>query len=472
MKLAQFLLVVSISLSCEANKQKPFISDCSFLSETGASSRLICGQLEVPENHDKPDGRKINIAFVILKSEDSSTTNYPMIHFTGGPGGPALTNIERHLSNPILKSRDIIRFDQRGIAFSSALPDLTSKSYDLISQDLSSDEEYDKMKVLISDLRSECDERGIEIEMYNTFQSGKDVGMLMDHLGYEKYNLRGTSYGTRIARVVADMFPQKIHAAIYDSPAPQKNDYLLTRLEDYSSALRKVLDYCERIQECNNLYPNLEQDYFEVLDEIATDPIVATYNSKPYYLNPQDAIFMLRKELYRSDSRERVPKYIKALKNRDMEWINSVLVGRGGTSANYAMFLACENYEEYDHQVTEKVIQQKYDDLKMLPYELALFTPLYKSSNNFLKSYATKEMLEFKVSLIPSLIFINQFDPVTPPENASIFQSKMSDSRAFIINAGGHAGGDMVCKRSMMDAFMDNPQLELNSDCLDLWSDD
>jgi pimeloyl-ACP methyl ester carboxylesterase len=78
-------------------------------------------------------------------------------------------------------------------------------------------------------------------------------------------------------------------------------------------------------------------------------------------------------------------------------------------------------------------------------------------------------MKDYKVSDIPSLIFINQFDPVTPPENAAIFQSKMTNSHAFIIDQGGHGGGDMDCKRQIMDAFMTSPHSSIDSECLKLF---
>ena len=465
------LLLAFICFSCQSNPGQPVTSDCSFLNDVKDSTRLICGQLTVPENHAKPNGRTIEISYVVLKSENPESKEYPMIHFTGGPGGQALRNIERYLSNPILKTRDIIRFDQRGIGYSTPLPDFTARIYDLISQDLTSEEEYLKMKDEVVKLRDECDERGIEIEAYNTFENARDVGLLMEHLGYDKYNLRGGSYGTRIARVVADMFPEKINTAIYDSPAPHKGDYLQTRIDDYSSALKKVIHYCQDDPGCQANYPQLESDYYTALDEIAADPVKATYKSKPYILNPQDAIFMLRYELYRNDSRDRVPRYIKALKERDIEWINRVLAFRGLSTSNFAMFLACENFEEYDHKVTEEVINAKYAESEMMPYELALFTSMYKASSKFLKRYAPREDLNYMVSEIPSLIFINQFDPVTPPENAAIFQAKLPKSQAFIIDAGGHGGGDMKCKRSIMDAFMSDPGQELQSSCLRLWVD-
>ena len=48
--------------------------------------------------------------------------------------------------------------------------------------------------------------KDVDFGSYNSYQNAMDVGMLMDHLGYEKYNINGTSYGTRLARIVADMF--------------------------------------------------------------------------------------------------------------------------------------------------------------------------------------------------------------------------------------------------------------------------
>ncbi len=463
-----------VIFSCEPAKQEggderaALVSACSFL-DVSDTSRLICGQLQVPENHDKPEGRQISIAYVILKSENSSTKEFPMIHFTGGPGGQALRGVENMLLNPILKTRDIIRFDQRGIGKSSPLPDLTSKLYALLPLDLTSAQEEEQVGDILGELRAEVDEKDIEIEMYNTFQNARDVGMLMDHLGYEKYNLRGGSYGTRIARVVADFFPEKINAAIYDSPAPHKDNYLLTRLDDYSSALAKVIDYCENDSNCNTRYPNLKVAYLEMLEDLAESPLQAEYNGQAFYINPQDAIFHLRYELYRNDSRERAPKFIYAIKNNDLDWINQILSNRGTSSSNYAMFLACENYEEYNHNISAEDVANKYDDLELMPYRLPIFTSLYLNSAEFLRSHATAEMKQYETSDIPSLIFINQFDPVTPPENAAIFQSKMTNSQAFIINAGGHGGGDMVCKRSIMDDFMSSPTKPLDSSCLDLY---
>lgn len=133
------------------------------------------------------------------------------------------------------------------------------------------------------------------------------------------------------------------------------------------------------------------------------------------------------------------------------------------------MFLVAENYEEYDPKVTAEVIASKYDELNFLPYELPLFGSLYLGSANFLKSKTTEQMKEYKVSRVSSLIFVNQYDPVTPPIHASIFKSKMTNAHAFILDAGGHGGGDVGCKRSIMDVFMSSPNASLETGCLKLF---
>ncbi|NNF22022.1 MAG: hypothetical protein HKN67_08775, partial [Saprospiraceae bacterium] len=127
---------------CSGTKSQHIPSNCSFLDEINDTSRMICGYLEVPENHDKPDGKKITIAYVVFKSENTESSEFPLIQFTGGPGGQALRQPEYILEEPILKTRDIIRFDQRGIGKSSPLPDLTSKLYSLFPQDLTYEEEH------------------------------------------------------------------------------------------------------------------------------------------------------------------------------------------------------------------------------------------------------------------------------------------------------------------------------------------
>ena len=112
-----FILFFLSLISCSNNTQEIVIYGCDFLGDIKVNNNIECGQLEVPENHNNPAGRKISIAYVVIKAKDSLSNNFPMINFSGGPGGRSLSegSINGWSESEYSKNRDIILFDQRGI---------------------------------------------------------------------------------------------------------------------------------------------------------------------------------------------------------------------------------------------------------------------------------------------------------------------------------------------------------------------
>ncbi|MEM6802423.1 MAG: alpha/beta fold hydrolase, partial [Bacteroidota bacterium] len=182
---------------------------CDFIEGMSSSQKVECGLLEVPENHDDPQGRKIEIAYVLVKAKNPLSGKFPLITFSGGPGGASIhpMSAEAWSQSPINDERDIIVFDQRGIGYSSGLPNMEKDFFDLMAKNADEEEEQILMDEIVKKYKKLCDEQGIGLAYYNSFQNARDVGLLMDHLGYEQYNIGGGSYGTRLARVVQDMFP-------------------------------------------------------------------------------------------------------------------------------------------------------------------------------------------------------------------------------------------------------------------------
>ena len=52
--------------------------------------RVKAGILSVPENHNNPNSRKIQIAYAVLERRNKDSNAYPIILFTGGPGESSL----------------------------------------------------------------------------------------------------------------------------------------------------------------------------------------------------------------------------------------------------------------------------------------------------------------------------------------------------------------------------------------------
>jgi len=223
------ILLAIQTLTCQ-NQSDPNPSDCSFLYFLEPSDQVLCGTLEVPENHNQAGNKKIDISYVVLKATNGDS-DYPLIYLSGGPGGSTLSEgrINFWMQNPIRNERDIILLDQRGIGHSSALPNIHEELYSIFAKDAEIEKEQKLMNELISNYKRKCKAEDIELEHYNSFQNAHDIGLLMEELNYDKYNLYGTSYGTRLARIVQEFYPQKLNAVVLNSPNPLVGDFLVDR---------------------------------------------------------------------------------------------------------------------------------------------------------------------------------------------------------------------------------------------------
>jgi hypothetical protein len=131
-----------------------------------------------------------------------------------------------------------------------------------------------------------------------------------------------------------------------------------------------------------------------------------------------------------------------------------------------AAFLSTERNEEYDTNRDSSSIKSLYATLPNLPAKLGFFTSLYQAGVNWHSKTLTDGEKKLKKSSIPTLIFVNRFDPVTPPKNGDIFKESLTQAKLFVLDLEGHGvSGD--CVTQVMIDFMNTPKSELgNASCL------
>lgn len=465
------LLALGITIfACKkpAPEPKPH---CDLASEV-LDGNYECGTIQVPEDHNQPDGRKIDMSYVILKAFNENSTNSAMIYFRGGPGAPTVTKgkILEYANHPVRQERDIILYDQRGIGFSSSLPNISDGLFQIMSEDLTYEEELKRVQDLIAEYSQLCREQGIGLKHYNTFQSSKDVGVLMEQLGYDKYNLYGGSYGGRLARAIQDEFPSYLNTVILNSPDPLSGDFIIDRLKSYSVALERFFNFCESDPTCSEQNPNIREAYISGLVKLKENPIEVTYDGGTFYVNEQDGVYMLRRMLYRTNSRTEAPEMIKAYNEGSGDILQEALRFELSFTAGYnaSMMMAVERYEKYNLENTSDVIEAAYESSPLLPAKLGYFTSLYLASKNWHDGYLPMEERKFQTSSIPTMIFVNQYDPVTPPEYGRMYAEKLENGRLFILDEGGHGGGNQECKGQLFADFMNDPE-NIDTSCLNLY---
>jgi hypothetical protein len=75
-----------------------------------------CGEVIVPEDRRRPDGRTVRLAVVVFESTAPDAPADPLVFLSGGPDGPSLEFVHTfrpEAFGPLLGGRDFVFFDQR-----------------------------------------------------------------------------------------------------------------------------------------------------------------------------------------------------------------------------------------------------------------------------------------------------------------------------------------------------------------------
>lgn len=242
-------------------------------------STVICGRVNVPEDHGRPDSKRIDLAFAVLKARTLSPVPDPVIYLHGGPGGGAimgLAGIVHPLFDGYRTRRDVVTFDQRAAGISSDMvtcfDTLGGNIFELLVPSAASDDTDARFfKECVAELAT----KGHNLAAYNTFQNALDVQALMLALGYGDYNIYGVSYGTTLGLEVIRSAPEGVRSVVLDSVSPPQARVYDENIKPEVESVQAVLDQCAADAACGRAYPDLEALLFRVVEKLEKAPIPA-----------------------------------------------------------------------------------------------------------------------------------------------------------------------------------------------------
>ena len=454
-------------------------ADCPMWFDRPRGVHVDCGYVSVLEDRGTPDGNVIRLAVSRLRGSSPSPNPDPVIYLAGGPGASALERIDWFIDDAqfIWKERDLILMDQRGIGHSEPrleCPDYRRRRAGLRGLDLNPDEELRQQVDSLLACKRTLSEHGIEMSAYTLDAVAADVVDLVAAMGYEAYNLYGSSFGTTLALTVMRDFLANLRGVILDGVLPPQVNFTETIHANAASALEAFLGHCEADPQCAGRNPDLEQEMWQVVDRYAEQPTTTRYRDTyvhEYYEEEVNGYFVLWRVLGSLRSASWIP-YVPFLLHH-IAGGNDVVAGafiaptsRGIRSAidNTAAWASLWCYSEGRFTDRTGILADRAAHPRLADPEIRDLVPALCAGWHD----PTAEPVDRTpvASDVPTLLLSGQFDPTTPPRWAELAARTLSRSYSFVVPMAGHGVGiETSCGRKLVEAFLDAPSDDPSPAC-------
>lgn len=427
-----------------------------------------CGSLEVPENREKPDGRKVNLFVAVLPANTLHPRADPLFILAGGPGqaasflGPfaaALTGVR--------KDRDIVLVDQRGTGRSSPLLCAAFKP----DRSLKAALEFDPLPKVAA-CAQELAAKGVDAAQYTTAAWVADLDAVRAALGYDRINLWGGSYGTRAAQEYLRRYPSHVRSVVLDGVASPGMRSTLDVWPSREVALAGILDTCAQTPPCASAHPDLKNTLDRIrdrlgpngLDVMLADP--RTGDMQALRITFEHVIGALQPFTYIPELAALLPEVIARAAAGDFGPLYSgamLVTGDLDEQSNTALHYSVTCAEDVprvsaaDAASTLATLRTK----TLAERALAVCTA-------WPKGVASDDATTPVKSDVPVLILSGGLDPVTPPANGAEVAKSLPKSRHIIAQGYGHIVSPHACGPRLIAAFIDDPTFEtLPASCVE-----
>ncbi|GAB2828349.1 alpha/beta hydrolase family protein [Ferruginibacter profundus] len=458
-----FLLSYTIQKSL-AQGYTPSIEPCPCLIkiENGLVSK--CGYLVVPENRQKPAGRKIKIPFVLARKPEQDAEKNFTLYTTGGPGYSTIANFDsiRYRSD-FLKFGGFIAFDQRGTKLSQ--PCLQCDEIDLaIKKSYKENLPKDSLELeAVKRCRKRLAAQNIDLSAYNTIESAADINDLRLALQLDSLNLLGISYSGGLMLTVVRNHPVAVKSLILNSPLPGYVNYEEDALFNINEALNQVFDNCEKDSGNNSQYQNLRERFHQYFTTINGKVFTIAYVEKG--TNDSLQIHYTKNELLdavinriNNSQLKSVPFVMNELINGNhTKYITEVLDDNfsGNKSLSHGMRYSVYCSEQI--AFANKALVQKQE--QMLPWLSGY--PFNNVNHVICSCWNVKpEPVVAKTavySTIPALISAGDADPWCRPFYNKLIKRYMPNSQLLIFHNRAHGSGFGIDGIDFVKMFIENP---------------
>lgn len=441
-----------------------------------------CLALTVPEDWDNPDPDDLVVLQIaVFAASGAEPAETPMVYLEGGPGGHSLDNLQfafDGLVAPHLEDRSVIVFDQRGAGL--AEPSLfCDESVEASLATSAVADPYEDEAAVRIDALVQCRDRlvadGVNLTRYNSISSANDVEALRQMLGHDQLDLLGISYGTRLAQTIMRMYPDSVRSVVLDSVVPTGAELFSDLPVNAEQAFGRLFDSCAADAACDEAFPDLEDRYFAMVEQLDDDPVELTVRD-PFTLAESTAIVSgadlisgTFQSLYNRQIFGSIPKLIADFETGDYAIMESLaaqaLVQLDSLSYGMLLSVQCNEDLPFDDRSNLAANTSAEPGYSRFAVDLSA-EELFDSCDEWPSGTAPAFEDELVISDIPTLLLGGAFDPITPIEGLDTIAEGLSTSWSVVFPNEGHGIAPTPCGAEIVRAFFAAPAEEPDASCV------
>lgn len=444
------------------------LTDC--MIRDAARTRTVaakCGRVSVPEDYDNPAGKKLALFVAVVPALAKVAAPDAFVHIAGGPGMASSTDYALWGSAAfagLRPTRDVVLVDQRGTGKSHRL-DCTSVDADSADLDLVRIEE---------DARRCFAAQTVDPRQFTTSVAVRDLEAVRAALGYERVNLYGVSYGTRVALHYLRRYPDRVRTMILDGVVPADRGLGPDLPVAAQRALDLILDRCEQTPGCNTRFGGIKEDFWRLYRNLEDKPTQVSFRHprlgtpETLTVSHQHLATVVRFLSYRPQTAALIPLLIDgALHHEGLDSVAAqfmLLTQNLERDIAYGMHLSVVCTEDVPFlsptDADAEALDKTYLGARMVESLRALCRGWPKGTIDE----------DFKAPVKadhPVLLLSGEADPVTPPSNADRAAETLTNALHIVAADQGHGVAPLECVRKLIKAFVENASVEgLDTGCL------
>jgi pimeloyl-ACP methyl ester carboxylesterase len=428
-----------------------------------------CATLRVPEDPQRTAGRTIELAIARVAAISRRKSADPLFLVAGGPGmgTQAMYPMVAAAFARIGRDRDLVLLDQRGTGRSASL-----------ACELGEDDLDDGDPAQVSALTQRClaslRGAGRDVRPYTTSVAVQDLERVRAALGYERINLYGVSYGTRVAQHYLRRFPQRVRSVVLDGVVPPGLALGPAMALDAEAALARILARCRTDAACRAAFGDPTTDYRALRAALAAAPVAltvadpATGTPRALRFGARHLAAVLRLASYADAQASLLPMALhEAQAKRNFTPLAGLfLMSSDGLrdSLAYGMHNTVVCSEDLPFVDAGAV-----DRARLAATYLG--TAMLDSLRAICGAWPTGPVdADFRDPLssdVPVLLLSGSDDPVTPPAGADVALRGLARARHLVVDGHGHGQVGVECMdRVLADFLREADPARLDATCV------